>query len=229
MSHRNLQLLTDAAELLRPLLGELVFVGGCTTALLVTDRAAAEVRPTYDVDAIAEITSYSGYVDFSERLRKLGFTEDTSQGAPLCRWQNSKTKLDVMQLDSKILGFSNRWYKPAMRFAEFRELKPDLTVRAVTAPYFCAAKLEAFNGRGKGDYLSSHDLEDLVAIVDGREELTGELRSASEDVRSYVASEFRRLLDNKTFVDALPGYLLPDAANQARITILLRRLKEMAL
>jgi hypothetical protein len=229
MSHRNLQLLTDAAELLRPLLGELVFVGGCTTALLVTDRAAAEVRPTYDVDAIAEITSYSGYVDFSERLRKLGFTEDTSQGAPLCRWQNSKTKLDVMPLDSKILGFSNRWYKPAMRFSEFRELKPDLTVRAVTAPYFCAAKLEAFNGRGKGDYLSSHDLEDLVAIVDGREELTGELRSASEDVRSYVASEFRRLLDNKTFVDALPGYLLPDAANQARITILLRRLKEMAL
>jgi hypothetical protein len=224
MSHRNLQLLTDAAELLRPLLGKLVFVGGCTTALLVTDRAAAEVRPTYDVDAIAEITSYSGYVGFSERLRKLGFTEDTSQGAPLCRWQNSKTNLDVMPLDSKILGFSNRWYKPAMRFAEFRELKPDLTVRAVTAPYFCAAKLEAFNGRGKGDYLSSHDLEDLVAIVDGREELTGELRSASEDVRSYVASEFRRLLDNKTFVDALPGYLLPDAA-----TILLRRLKEMAL
>jgi hypothetical protein len=108
-------------------------------------------------------------------------------------------------------------------------LKPDLTVRAVTAPYFCAAKLEAFNGRGKGDYLSSHDLEDLVAIVDGREELTGELWSASEDVRSYVASEFFRLLDNKTFVDALPGYLLPDAANQARITILLRRLKEMAL
>jgi hypothetical protein len=74
MSHRNLQLLTDAAELLRRLLGELVFVGGWTTALLVTDRAAAEVRPTYDVDAIAEITSYSGYVDFSERLRKLGFT-----------------------------------------------------------------------------------------------------------------------------------------------------------
>src|SRR4029077_6042786 len=129
MSHRNLQLLTDAAELLRPLLGELVFVGGCTTALLVTDRAAAEVRPTYDVDAIAEITSYSGYVDFSERLRKLGFTEDTSQGAPCCRRQNSKTKLDVMPLDAKILGFSNRWYKPAMRFAEFRELKPDLTVR----------------------------------------------------------------------------------------------------
>lgn len=153
MSRRNLELLIDAAELLRPLLDQLVFVGGCTTALLVTDPAAAEVRPTYDVDAIAEVTSYSGYVDFSERLRKLGFTEDTSQDAPLCRWRNANTKLDVMPLDETILGFSNRWYRPAMQFAEFRELKSDLVVGVVTAPYFCATKLEAFKGRGKGDYL----------------------------------------------------------------------------
>jgi hypothetical protein len=47
--------------------------GGCTTALLVTDKAAAEVRPTYDVDAIAEITSYVEYAEFSERLKALGF------------------------------------------------------------------------------------------------------------------------------------------------------------
>jgi hypothetical protein len=62
--------------LLRPLLDDLVFVGGCATALLITDQAAAEVRPTFDVDAIAEITSYADYVVFSERLRNLGFTED---------------------------------------------------------------------------------------------------------------------------------------------------------
>ena len=85
MPTRNLELLTDAAELLRPVLDDLVFVGGCATAVLITDQAAAEVRPTFDVDAIAEITSYADYVDFSERLRNLGFSEDTSEGAPLCR------------------------------------------------------------------------------------------------------------------------------------------------
>jgi hypothetical protein len=58
----NLQLLLDAAKLLKPILGELVFVGGCSTALLITDKGAADVRPTYDVDAIAEITSYAGYI-----------------------------------------------------------------------------------------------------------------------------------------------------------------------
>jgi hypothetical protein len=70
MSKHNLELLADAARLLEPLLGELVFVGGSTTAILITDKAAAEVRPTYDVDAIAEITSCAAYADFSQRLRK---------------------------------------------------------------------------------------------------------------------------------------------------------------
>ena len=38
MANPNLELLTDAAKLLEPLLGELVFVGGCATALLITGR-----------------------------------------------------------------------------------------------------------------------------------------------------------------------------------------------
>ena|ERR1700722_10642288 len=46
MANPNLDLLTDAAKLLGPLLGELVIVGGCATALLITDKAAADVRPT---------------------------------------------------------------------------------------------------------------------------------------------------------------------------------------
>lgn len=228
MPNRNLELLTTAAQLLKPLLDELVFVGGCATGLLITDEAAAEVRPTFDVDAIAEITSYADYANFSERLRKIGFTEDTSEDAPICRWSHGETKLDVMPLDEKILGFSNRWYKPAMDSAEKRILDNNLPIRVVTAPYFCATKLEAFKGRGKGDYFASHDLEDLVSVIDGRSELLREIQSSSKDVRSFIASTVARLLDSNQFIDALPGYLLPDAISQARIKILLQRLGEIA-
>jgi hypothetical protein len=228
MSRHNLALLIEAAHLLEPLLGELVFVGGSTTALLITDKAAADVRPTYDVDAIAEITSYAAYTEFSERLRKLGFTEDTSEGAPICRWRQKKTILDVMPLDEKILGFSNRWYKPAMDSAVARELEPGLRVRVVTGLFFCATKLEAFAGRGKNDYLASHDLEDLVSVVDGRAELVEEIHAGPEDVRTCIASEIKKLLAIGSFVDALPGYLLPDAASQARISTVLERLKQIA-
>jgi hypothetical protein len=49
------------------------------------------------VDAIVEITSYAAYTDFSERLRKLGFTEDIREGASICRWRQKQTILDVLQ------------------------------------------------------------------------------------------------------------------------------------
>ena len=71
------------AQRLGALLPEVVFVGGCTTGLFITDKAAPEVRPTMDVDAIAEITSYAAYEAFAERLRRAGFREDSSEGAPL--------------------------------------------------------------------------------------------------------------------------------------------------
>ena len=54
MNNPNLQRLIDAAEKLHPLLGELVFVGGAVTGLLITDDAAADSRITFDVDAIQQ-------------------------------------------------------------------------------------------------------------------------------------------------------------------------------
>lgn len=228
MANRNLELLKAAARQLMPLLDELAFVGGCTTGLLITDKAAAEVRPTFDVDAIAEISSYAEYATFSERLRELGFGEDDSEGAPICRWRKDQIKLDVMPLDERILGFANRWYKSAMETAEEREIDDNLRIRVVTAPYFCATKLEAFKGRGRDDYLASHDLEDLVSVVDGRPGLLEELRAAPQDVQSYIAAEIGRLLEVDQFADALPGYLLPDEASQGRLGILLSRLGDIS-
>jgi hypothetical protein len=228
MANRNLELLTSVARLLPSMLEEVVFLGGCTTALLITDPAAAEVRPTSDVDLIAEITSYAEYVAFSERLRELGFLEDQSEGAPICRWTHDEILLDVMPTNEKILGFSNRWYKAAMESAERVQIANSLTIRLVTAPLFLATKLEAFKGRGKNDYFASHDLEDIIAVVDGRPSLPDELRRAPRSLQTYVAAEIRNLLQEPGFMDALPGYLLPDPASQARLGGLLAALQTIA-
>lgn len=227
MADPNIRLLKEAAKLLRPVLAELVFVGGCTTGLFISDEGAGDVRPTVDVDAITEITSYADNIVFSERLRELGFTEDATEGAPTCRWLNGETKLDVMPLNEAILGFTNRWYESAHRSAQDYELETDLHIRVVTPPYFCATKLEAFRGRGNGDYRSS-DLEDLVTVVDGRPELLNELQAAPDDVRSYVAEAIGQMLRTDKFIDALPGFLLGDAASQSRIGIVLERLTDIS-
>jgi predicted nucleotidyltransferase len=228
MPDSNLEQLIAAARLLRPLLGELVFVGGSVTGLLITDEAAGDPRTTLDVDAIAEITSYAEYAAFGDRLRALGFAEDTSEGAPLCRWVHHETILDVMPLDEKILGFSNRWYRAAMEAAIVQRLSDDVEVRIVTAPFFMATKLEAFKARGKEDFFGSRDLEDLISVVDGRAALVAEVQAETAELRAYVHGEIRGLLATTTFLDGLPGYLLPDATSQSRITIVLQRLRELA-
>src|SRR2546430_12717957 len=70
-----------------------------------------------------------------------------------------------MPTEEGILGFSNRWYREAIGAAREIALRDDLSIRLVTAPYFIATKYEAFIGRGRGDYLASHDFEDLMAAV----------------------------------------------------------------
>jgi hypothetical protein len=227
MKDPNLPLLETAARVLHPVLDELVFVGGSVTGLLITDAGSAGVRSTLDVDAITEVASYAGYVGLSERLRALGLREDTSEGAPACRWRTADVVLDVMPTDPDILGFSNQWYAPAIEGAQ-TAMVAGLAVRVVTPVYFVATKLEAFRGRGQGDYVASHDLEDVITVVDGRSELVREVRAAQEDVRSFIASEVGRLLSTRAFTDALPGFLLPDEASQQRVRIVRRRLEQLA-
>jgi hypothetical protein len=61
------------AARLKPLLPEIVFVGGCTTGLLISDPAASPVRATHDVDVILKVASYAEYARFSKRLPTLAF------------------------------------------------------------------------------------------------------------------------------------------------------------
>ena len=59
-------------------------------------------------------------------------------------------------------------------------------------------------------------------------ELAEEIRAGAKDVRAYIAAEIRKLFATREFLDALPGYLLPDQASQARVSILLERLQKIA-
>lgn len=163
----------------------------------------------------------------SKRLRDLGLTEDTSEGAPLCRWRCDDLIVDVMPIDEDVLGFSNHWYPSAIETAQTLSVAGH-DIRVVTPVYFVASKLEAFHGRGADDVTLSHDLEDIIAVIDGRSQILGEIAEAEREVRKYIASEIGALLKNEDFVEALSGFLLPDAASQARRALLEDRLIAIA-
>ena len=121
MADPNLPMLESAAAKLAPFLNEVVFVGGVTLGLLITDEASAPIRGTTDVDVIAEIMTYVEYVAFSERLRQANFKEDSGETPLACRWHHGDLTLDVLPLVREVLGFTNRWYPLALEYAfEFR-------------------------------------------------------------------------------------------------------------
>ena len=91
----NLEILMFTVDSLGELADAMVFLGGCSTGLLITDAAAPPIRVTRDVDAIVEVLSLQGYYQFSTKLRAKGFREDTSDGAPLCRWLRDDVILDA--------------------------------------------------------------------------------------------------------------------------------------
>ena len=96
----------------------------------------------------------------------------------------------------------------------------------ITAPLFVATKLEAFKGRGRGDVFNSSDLEDIIAVIDGRATIVAEIQKQTAELRTYVGTEIHTLL-MAGLSDARPGYLLPDDASQSRITTVLQRLGEL--
>ncbi len=72
------------AEALGDLREDVVFVGGATVGLLITDQAAPTVRPTKDVDVVIEVASYADYqLTIVPRLRESGFRESTEPEAPI--------------------------------------------------------------------------------------------------------------------------------------------------
>jgi len=225
----NLHMIITVARRLGDLREKVVFVGGCATGLFITDPAMPEIRATQDVDIIVEVASRIAYYQLEELLRLRGFKQDMGEGAPVCRWLVDRIKVDVMPTQEEILGFSNRWYLPAIQNSDKLQLEEDLAIKLVSPPYFLATKIEAFNGRGDGDYLASHDMEDIITLLDGRSEIVAEIGNASNDLKNFLSRTFRKLLVEEEFRESLPGHLLPDRASQARLPLLIKRLQEIAV
>ena len=97
-----------------------------------------------------------------------------------------------------------------------------------SAPVFLLTKFEAFRARGSSDLLSSHDLEDIMTVVDGREELEGEISKAPEEIQAAIREQFDELISDARLVEAMAGFLPGDAASQARLPDLLARLNRLA-
>lgn len=203
---RSLYMLQTIAEALGDDLRErLVFVGGCTTVLFITDEITLEdVRSTDDVDLIVDLAGYAEWADLQEHLRQRGFAESPDDTV-ICRMRLGSLKVDFMPDDEEILGFSNRWYAKGIETAVTIPLTPQINIKRLSSALFVATKLEAYLGRGEGDFFTSRDLEDILLVFDGRPEIVAEILEADEVVRQFIAEQITLLLADRDFDPFLDG------------------------
>lgn len=225
-----LDALATVADGLGPLLHEVAFVGAAAAPLMISDLGSEGIRPTDDIDLIVGAYSRREYSRLEEALRERGFRNDTSDGAPLCRYVYSGVPVDVMPISEEVLGFSNRWYRFALDTAVWMDLPHGARGRVVTPVAFVATKLEAFRSPTRaygGDLLASHDLEDVLTVLDGRPGFDQEVAQAPAEVRSYLQDAFASLLADPDFVGAIVGHLPAGPTQEARARALLAMLSRI--
>lgn len=228
MTHKNIEMLQTVANGLGELKDNMIFVGGSVAELYANNPAVSEIRPTLDVDCVIELRSKTAHAKLEDELRAKGFANDTSRGAPICRWIYRDIMVDVMPSDSDVLGFSNIWYNEGIENKISKTL-PNGTELFVFAPeYYLAAKFEAHKGRGGNDLRQSHDFEDIIYILDNCSELLKSVINANASVKTYLIEECKTLLANNGLTEGIES-ALPYGSGQGSTDIILELIQNISV
>ena len=215
MSHyQNITRIKAVYNALGLLKDKVVFVGGATISLY-REGNSPEVRATEDVDVVIEIWQYGNYTALEEQLRSIGFKNDQESGV-ICRFKYGQTIVDIMPTEGKVLGFSNHWYPEGFKSAINYTIDLQHTIKIFSPPYFLAAKMDAFVDRGHGDGRTSSDFEDIVFLLEHRSAIWQECETAPLEVRTYLKTEFKKLLTNlflEEWIDAHIDFRSPPSTD----------------
>ncbi|MBP5966317.1 MULTISPECIES: hypothetical protein [Pseudomonas] len=207
-------------------LEEVAFVGGCTTAMLVTDAAVLDdIRFTEDVDLVIELAGISAWHHLTERLAAKNF-KITGEDEVNCRFRFNDVVVDVMPSDPAVLGYANRWFVEGLAKADKFTLPSGTVIQIFKPAYFLATKLEAFSGRGAGDPYHK-DVEDMIILIDGRPELLEEVRQADFELKQFIINGICELIElgGIEYVIESSGSV---QANPGRGRVIHMRMKELA-
>lgn len=173
------------------------------------------------------MTTRKRHAELEEELRLKKFANDSSIGAPICRWIFRGIKVDIMPTDEEVLGFSNKWYSAGFQNKVTKEL-PDGTPSFVLAPqYYLATKFEAHKSRGGSDLRQSHDFEDIIYIIDNSSEIVDIIKESKPDVKEYLKLEAKRLIENSGINEGVEC-ALPYGSDSDRVELILDRLLEIS-
>lgn len=219
----NLAQVIRVALALQKLREKVVFIGGAIVGILITDPGAPAVRSTKDVDAIIEVAGLAAQAEMESELQKLGFKHDISSAGHMLRWSLGDSIVDFLPPDASLFGMTTSWYPLSVECSVLHAVLPDLNIRVISAPLFICTKFDAHDDRGQGNLHESKDIGDILAVIEGREELLQDVSVAPQVAKSFIVQRFNELLEHKSFEDCLQWHIYDDR----RHSLVLDRMRDI--
>jgi predicted nucleotidyltransferase len=188
----NQGIVKKVAKALGELNEQVAYVGGATVSLYADDPAADDVRPTKDIDIVLHILSLGELTALQERLGQKGIHPDP-ESKIICRFKYDDVLIDVMSIKEVGWAPSNVWFEPGFKNLETFTIDAETIIRIFSVSYFLATKFEAHRDRGT-DPRTSKDFEDIIYVLDNRLGIVNDIKTAPDDVQSYLKFKLHELL-----------------------------------
>jgi hypothetical protein len=219
----NVGVVAEVAEALKEFKDHVVFVGGAVVSLYADDPAAEEVRPTQDIDMTINILGLTKWNKIEDKLASLAIYPDPF-GHSICSYRYKDIPIDIMPAEDSLLGPANRWYK--VGFDNLKTVKIlDQRVLILPAPCYLATKFEAFNDRGK-DYRTSHDMEDIIYVIDNNSTIVEEFYSADIRIREFLIEQLQIIKNRQLLEEVIISHIHPLMLEE-RMPLVVDKINEM--
>jgi len=219
----NIAVVAEIAEALKDIKQDMVFVGGAIISLYTDDPAADEIRPTQDVDMTINILNLGHWEEVQKKLSELGFQPDPF-GHAICSYKYNDIPVDIMATEDGPLGPSNRWYKVGFKNLWNVKVK-DQEIKILSAPCYLATKFEAFKNRGN-DYRTSHDIEDIIYVLDNRIDIVSEITEGEPSILLFIREQLQIIINKVILKEVLVSHIHPLMLDE-RIVIVEEKIEQI--
>ncbi|SMN17286.1 hypothetical protein CRYPA_1233 [uncultured Candidatus Thioglobus sp.] len=213
----NIGVVAEIAEALKEFKDQVIFVGGSVVSLYTDDPAADDIRPTADIDITVKLMNQGNYLQIQKHLSGLGFKLDMA-GHSVCSYKYKDIPVDIMSTEDMLLIPSTKWFKLGLTTLQTVQAN-NIDIQILSAPYFLATKFKAFNDRS-ADYRTSHDIEDVIYILDNRINIANEINQADLKVKEFIKSEFQKIIDNNALEEIIAAHVHPLVIEQRQVIIM---------
>jgi hypothetical protein len=222
----QLENLGKVAAVLNQIRGErFVFAGASILPLFLDPDFKGSLRLTKDTDVVVPVLHYAEWSRLRDALVATGFRERADIRSPgqIVFWLDD-LRVDFIPVRMLEFGLRDHWLSLGYDLAEQDHLETGQTFLRLPVTVWLAAKIQAFNDRGRRDVHMSKDLEDIATLLVGRSGIAEDVRAAPLEMRAHIVGQITSWKKEPQILDTLDG-CLHSAAERQRMA---QRLDAMA-